>query len=415
MRCDDPLTAVRRVAACATIILLDAGAQGESYLSWGEHLQAVPWVPGQELGSWLDGLVARRPAGEAARAHHPGWCDFRGGAFVQLDYEAPATPPRAWLALGWVSWVDGRDLTFHGTPARCRQMRKDLEAPAAACPAVVLGCAPQPASTPAQYQVLIERVQALIAAGTLYQANLTTAFSARHEVAANGDLAAYVALAVLSPAPFAAFIRAPGRPSIISHSPECFLRGRGDDVCSVPIKGTRRRVPGTEVAVRADLMASRKDVAELTMIIDLVRNDLGRIAVAGSVQVAQRTAVMDLDYAHHLYGVVVARLPAGLGYGAAVAAAFPAGSITGAPKLQAMAELRRLETQPRGAYCGSFGWIGAHGCDLAVAIRTMTWDQTAIHVHAGGGIVADSHAAAEWDEVQVKAGTMLRALAGSHA
>ena len=414
MRSDDPLSAVRRVAAATTIILLDAGAQGESYLSWGEHLQDMPWVPG-ELGSWLDGLVARRPAANPAGAQHPGWCDFRGGVFVQLDYEVPATPPRAWQVRGWVSWSDGREPTFHGTPERCRQMRRELEAPPAACVAALLDGEPQPDCSAAQYQVLIRRIQALIAAGTLYQANLTTAFSARHGGVADGDLAAFLALAALSPAPFAAFIRAPGRPTVISHSPECFLRGRGDQVRSVPIKGTRRRVPGTEPAVRAALLASRKDLAELTMIIDLVRNDLGRIAVAGSVQVAQRTAVMDLDYAHHLYGEVVARLPEAIGYGAAVAAAFPAGSITGAPKLQAMAQLRQLETHPRGAYCGSFGWIGAEGCDLAVAIRTMTWDDSAIHVHAGGGIVADSQPAAEWDEVQVKAGTMLRALAGSHA
>jgi len=415
MRSDDPLTALRRVASAAAIVLLDGGSQGESYLAWGEHLRAVPWEPGRQLGAWLDGLVARRASPRPLSAQRPGWCDFRGGVFVQLDYEAPATPPRAWQALGWVSWQDGRDLTYHGTPERCRQMRISLEAPPAACAPATLRAAPQPACTAAQYQALIERIKSLITAGTLYQANLTLPFIARHRGTPDSDLATYLTLAALSPAPFSAFIRAPGRPSIISHSPECFLRARGDQLHSMPIKGTRRRVPGAEQAVRAELLASRKDLAELTMIIDLVRNDLGRIAVPGSVVVEEPAAVMDLSYAHHLYGVVAARLPASTGYGAVVAAAFPAGSITGAPKLQAMAQLRGLEAQPRGAYCGTFGWMGEAGCDLAVAIRTMTVDPSTILVHAGGGIVADSAAPAEWDEVQVKAGTMLRALAGSHA
>ena len=301
-------------------------------------------------------------------------------------------------------------MRLHGDEARCARMRQELAQPEQSCEPPRLLAPPLPGMPREEHQRLVEHIRAEIASGTLYQANLTLPFLARHGGQPHTDIGAFQALCTISPAPFAAFIRGPGRPTLISHSPECFLRAHDQELTACPIKGTRRRIAGREEQVRRELVDSHKDRAELTMIVDLTRNDLGRVAVPGSVVVAQAAAVIDLSYAHHLMGVVTARLPPDSGYGGAIHHGFPAGSITGAPKGQAMALLRTLEARPRGAYCGCFGWIGPHGCELAVAIRTMVIDDTTVQVHAGGGIVADSDPAAEWDEVQVKAATMLRAL-----
>jgi anthranilate/para-aminobenzoate synthase component I len=212
-----------------------------------------------------------------------------------------------------------------------------------------------------------------------------------------------------SPAPFSALLRDRQR-SVISHSPELFLALGGRTLVSEPIKGTRRR-GGDEARARADLLSSPKDRAELAMIVDLVRNDLGRVAEPGSVQVVEAARVMDLPYAHHLVARIRARLRAGLGLGEALGAAFPAGSITGAPKVRAMQIIDQLEAGPRGPYCGAFGWIDRSGdAQLAVAIRTLVLEGDQVRLDAGGGIVADSDPEAEWQEVRTKAAGMAAAL-----
>ncbi|HEX3133149.1 MAG TPA: anthranilate synthase component I family protein [Planctomycetota bacterium] len=249
-----------------------------------------------------------------------------------------------------------------------------------------------------------------MAAGDCYQANLAVPFRARLAPGRHRDLAAFLRLMASSPAPFAGFFRNPGRPSIISHSPECFLAQRGRQLVSVPIKGTRRREPGHEDTVRAELANAPKDAAELAMIVDLVRNDLGRVAVPGSVRVADAGHLIDLPYVHHRAARIEATMRDGLTLADAVLAAFPAGSITGAPKLRAMQILRELEGTPRGAYCGAFGWLGAHGGDLAVAIRTASISGDDLTFHAGGGIVWDSDPASEWDEVQAKVSGFAQAM-----
>ncbi len=253
-------------------------------------------------------------------------------------------------------------------------------------------------------------MQAYIAAGDIYQANLTVPFRATLQAGAHRDLALFLALAAASPAPFAAFFRGAGGRSVVSHSPECFLALRGGALASAPIKGTRRRVAGAEAATRAALLGADKDRAELAMIVDLVRNDLGRVAAPGSVRVASPARVLDLPYVHHLVARITARLAPGLGAGDAIRAAFPAGSITGAPKLRAMQIIAELEAGPRGPYCGAFGWLGGGDAELAVAIRTLVVDGDGVRLDAGGGIVADSVPAAEWDEVHAKAAAMAAAL-----
>jgi para-aminobenzoate synthetase component 1 len=181
---------------------------------------------------------------------------------------------------------------------------------------------------------------------------------------------------------------------------------------SEPIKGTRPRTQGKEAAVSAELLASVKDRAELAMIVDLVRNDLGRIAEVGSVAAAAEPSLMHLDYVHHTYYRVTAKPQAGTGVRDWLGASFPPGSITGAPKIEAMKLLQELEGVERGPYCGCFGWLGAGSCALAVAIRTMVIAGNRVRFSAGGGIVADSQPSAEWDEVLAKAARMMQALSG---
>ena len=180
-----------------------------------------------------------------------------------------------------------------------------------------------------------------------------------------------------------------------------------------PIKGTRARVRGAEERVRAELLASPKDRAELAMIVDLVRNDLGRIAEVGSVRVRGAAEVMDLDYVHHTLAEVLATPRSTRTSAIGLAASFPPGSITGAPKIEVMKLLQQLEGEERGPYCGCFGWLGQRSCALAVAIRTMVVQGAQVQFAAGGGIVADSQPLAEWQEVLAKASRMFSALGES--
>jgi anthranilate/para-aminobenzoate synthase component I len=331
--------------------------------------------------------------------------------FLQLDYEFPAVMPRVVVAPQVVRWdADGR-CTVHGIDdAVLTTMVDELSRSAPPPSPVALASALTPDWDGDSHGERVARIRDWIAAGDCYQANLAVPFRARLAPGRHRDLAAFLRLMASSPAPFAGFFRTPGRPSVISHSPECFLAQRGRSLVSVPIKGTRRREPGNEDAVRAELSTAPKDAAELAMIVDLVRNDLGRVAVPGSVRVADAGHLIDLPYVHHRAARIEATMRDGLTLADAVMAAFPAGSITGAPKLRAMQILRELEGTPRGAYCGAFGWLGAHGGDLAVAIRTASISGDDLTFHAGGGIVWDSDSASEWDEVQAKVSGFAQAM-----
>ncbi len=406
--------ALLRIADAATIVAL-CGRNGEAIVAWGDALEAVPWHPCAQLGAWIDASVpASAPAQAGAIPATEGWDGFEGGCLLALDYEAPESPPRAWRARAWVSWSGGGP-TFHGEPQRAERLRADLaRPPAVLAPPRLLGPL-APSLSQAAHARAVGEIKDYIARGDIYQANLTMSRRGRLAAAPHRDLACARALLAASPAPYSAVLRSPGRSTIVSHSPECFLRARGRAVRSSPIKGTRGRVHGAEEERRRELLASAKDRAELAMIVDLVRNDLGRVAVPGSVQVTAPVRLLDLDYAHHLVADVDARLRENFGYGAVVAAAFPAGSITGAPKLRAIDILAGLEQGRRGAYCGTFGWIGQTGMELAVAIRTILVDDDQVRLFAGGGIVADSDPEAEWEEACAKSAGMVRALGGAMA
>jgi para-aminobenzoate synthetase component 1 len=252
----------------------------------------------------------------------------------------------------------------------------------------------------------VERILDYLAAGDVYQVNLARRHVAR--IAAPGDaLALYQALSDVAPAPYGALLEADGA-TIISGSPERFLASSGDRIETRPIKGTRPRTPGGA----EELAAADKDAAEHLMIVDLERNDLGRVAETGTVRVDELGYVVELPALYHKVSRVSAKPRAGLGYGELLRAMFPGGSITGAPKVRAMQLIDELEPARRGPYCGAFGYFGANGAfDLAIAIRIGVLVNHELRVHVGGGIVADSDAAAELAETDVKAAGWVAALA----
>jgi len=246
-----------------------------------------------------------------------------------------------------------------------------------------------------------------IAAGDVYQVNLTRRLSAElSEEGRQADVAALgAALAEGNPAPFSAVVRLPGHGvHVASASPERFLSRDGAMVWSSPIKGTAR--------TEAELTA--KDRAENVMIVDLVRNDLGRVCEWGTVEVPSLLAVEHHPGLVHLVSTVEGRLRPGCGWADAIAATFPPGSVTGAPKLAALDHIARLEPCPRGVYCGAVGWVDGdrkRGA-LNVAIRTFWLEGEGIHFGTGGGITWDSTAAGEWEETELKARRLLRVASG---
>jgi para-aminobenzoate synthetase component 1 len=251
----------------------------------------------------------------------------------------------------------------------------------------------------AEFRRGVEAIRASIAAGDVYQVNLTRRLSA--PLPAGADVAALgAALAEGNPAPYSAVVRIPAAGCLVaSASPELFLGRDGDLVSSGPIKGTAPTPAGL----------TAKDRAENVMIVDLVRNDLGRVCEYGSVQVPALLALEHHPGLVHLVSTVTGRLQPGRGWADAIEATFPPGSVTGAPKLAALAHIARLEPVPRGVYCGAVGWVDAdrQRGELNVAIRTFWVEEGLLHLGSGGGITWDSDPADEWAEAELKARRLL--------
>jgi len=245
----------------------------------------------------------------------------------------------------------------------------------------------------------VDAIRASIAAGDVYQVNLTRRLSA--QLPKDADVAALgAALAEGNPAPYAAVVRLPRHGvHVASASPELFLRRDRDVVASSPIKGTAARPDGF----------LDKDRAENVMIVDLVRNDLGRVCEFGSVEVPALWAVEEHPGLYHLVSTVTGRLRAGCGWSDAIAATFPPGSVTGAPKIAALEHIARLEPVERGIYCGALGWVDAdrQRGELNVAIRTFWFHDARVHLGTGGAITWDSTPAGEWEETELKARRLL--------
>ena len=249
----------------------------------------------------------------------------------------------------------------------------------------------------------VRRIKDWIAAGDIYQVNLSQRFEA--SISGGSLFELYGALREASPAPMAAWLSLDGR-EILSSSPETFLKISGRGIETHPIKGTRPRFPDPDEDRRSayELQTSAKEISELVMITDLLRNDLGQVSEFGSVAVSEMLRLETLAQVHHLVSTVVGTLRPEISTLDALTACFPGGSITGAPKKRAMEIIRELEQAPRGVYCGAIGWLGFNGeSSFSIAIRTLIRENDRLVYQVGAGIVADSDPEKEYEETLHKA------------
>ncbi len=264
----------------------------------------------------------------------------------------------------------------------------------------------------ADYEAAVGRIIDYIHAGDIFQANLSQRFRATLP-AGVGPYAMYRRLRAVNPAPFAAYFNTGGT-QILSSSPERFVKLTGDAVEARPIKGTRPRgaTPAEDAALAENLMTSEKDRAENVMIVDLLRNDISKVCRDHSVAVPELCSLESYARVHHLVSAVTGTLRSGLGAVDLLRACFPGGSITGAPKVRAMEIIAEQEPTRRGPYCGALGFIGYDGAmDSNIAIRTLALKDGAAVFQAGGGIVADSDPAGEYEETLAKAEALFAAFA----
>jgi para-aminobenzoate synthetase component 1 len=253
-----------------------------------------------------------------------------------------------------------------------------------------------------EFVAAVERAQRYIRAGDIYQVNLS------HRLAAPCEISGwefFQQLSAASPAPFSAFLDC-GDCEIASSSPEQFLRMSGSQIITRPIKGTRPRDadPTRDAQLAYELQTSAKELAELVMITDLLRNDLGQVCEYGSVQVPELAKLEKFAQVQHLVSTIEGRLKKDVTHFAAFASCFPGGSITGAPKFRAMEIIDELEPISRGPYCGAIGYLGFNReSQLSIAIRTAVCARGKIYFNVGAGIVADSNPEAEYEETLAKA------------
>lgn len=275
----------------------------------------------------------------------------------------------------------------------------------------------------AEFIAAVERAQKYIRAGDIYQVNLSQRLTvgsplcddrtAQRAVPANFDgWELFQKLSAASPAPFSAFLDCEDF-QIASSSPEQFLRMSGSHIVTRPIKGTRPRDadPTRDAQLAYELQTNAKELAELVMITDLLRNDLGKVCEFGSVQTPEIAKLEKFAQVQHLVSTIEGRLRPNVTHFAALASAFPGGSITGAPKFRAMEIIDELEPISRGPYCGAIGYLGFNReSQLSITIRTAVCKDGLAHFNVGAGIVADSNAAAEYEETLAKAAGFLAAL-----
>jgi para-aminobenzoate synthetase component 1 len=362
---------------------------------------------------------------------------FVGGWVGYVGYEARSgverTPAPRPSPLGfpvlWLGWADAALLEAHATGRRFlvglgptrTAARRAADRLASRLARPVPPEPPEPPSArvvrvkpvlpPAVYRAQVAAVRRHVRAGDIFQANLSQRFEA-HGV---GDpLALFRRLVAEQPAPYMTYLDLGAGRAILSASPERFLEVRGARVATDPMKGTRPRgaTAAADRRLATDLAHSEKDRAELAMIVDLSRNDLARVCRAGSVRVVEARRLIAFARVHQAIGVVEGRLAPGRTRVDLLQAAFPPGSVTGAPKVRAMEVIDALEGEGRGPYCGAIGWFDAGGdMDLAVAIRTLLVAGRRGSYRVGGGVTLRSEPAAEWRETLAKGRGLAAALA----
>lgn len=456
----DVMAALRSFAGLPAPLLLDSALQRADVGRYS-FLTADPFefVRIQDVEYGDDPLAALRDKLAEFRSQRvPGLPPFQGGAAGLLSYELGGAwerlPVAAYdefqvpaLAVGIYDWVIAWDhvlgkawVISHGYPevdeqrrlrraeARAGEVLERLKHPPAEAPVIGSGsgfavgaenlCQQRPLPgqpglssdfSREQYLQAVSKTIEYIRAGDIFQANLSQRLLAS---APCGPIELYERLRRCNPAPFAGYFACDDW-AVASASPERFLAVRDREVETRPIKGTRRRgsLPEADLFTRDELRESEKDQAENVMIVDLLRNDLSRVCAPGSILVPQLCGVETYETVQHLVSVVRGRLAPEKGFWDLIAAAFPGGSITGAPKVRAMEIIAELEPTVRGAYCGSLFYAGFDGtADSSILIRTFTCRGGWVQCPVGGGIVAQSDPQAEYDETMHKAAGMLRAL-----
>ncbi len=337
-----------------------------------------------------------------------------GRRFERLPVQAAADIAVPDMAVGIYDWALLRNVAtgdwqlVHwgdkaGLAKRLAWLEQQQAEPA---PAFALQGSWQSNMSRAEYGEKFARIQEYLAAGDCYQINLTQRFSAPYQ---GDEWQAYCLLATANKAPFSAFIRLP-ESALLSLSPERFLLLDGRHIETKPIKGTRPRhpEPATDRQVARELAQADKDRSENLMIVDLLRNDIGRVSRPGSVSVPHLFTVESFPAVHHLVSTIHGELDARWQGVDLLRACFPGGSITGAPKIRAMEIIEELEPQRRTAYCGSIGYLSQHGrMDTSICIRTLIAEAGRLHCWAGGGIIADSDADSEYQETYDKVARIL--------
>jgi anthranilate synthase component 1 len=357
---------------------------------------------------------------------------FAGGWFLYLGYELaaevepslhlhedPLLPTafavRCPAAIIYDHQNDAATLVFEDDSVDIEQLQSDIDELSGQTPSLPASSATEveiavAEDDPSLYIDAVVRAREHIDAGDVYQANLSRQWS----VNITGELSSesvYESLCAANPAPFAGFVRWHDT-DIISSSPERLLCIRDGSASTRPIAGTRPRgdSQAADDDLSSELIAHPKERAEHVMLIDLERNDLGRVCEAGSVEVDEMMILESYAHVHHIVSNVRGTLRGDVTPGEAIAAVFPGGTITGCPKVRCMEIIDDLEGAPRGAYTGSFGYLNRDGSlDLNILIRTMVKRGDEISFRAGAGIVADSDPQAELDEARAKAEGMLRA------
>ena len=437
----DPLGTCVRFSGCPYLLFLDSSSQGigRGSLSRYSFLAADPVA------------ITRTPeaARNLLRSHRlaavPGLPPFQGGVAGYLAYEwgavaehvarrpadrfTPQIPDALFALYDWViawdhleekAWIvatgigeAGSERSDERATSRAAWVRDRLAAPPPAIQDHQAAATTPPRSNVerAEFEAAVSRIREYIAAGDVYQVNLSHRF---HAPFTGSPLALFRRLRARNPAPFGAYLEFGGT-SIASISPERFLRldGATREAEARPIKGTRARgsTAAKDAALARELVASEKDRAENVMIVDLLRNDLGKVCRPGSIAVPNLFALESHPTVHHLVSTVTGVLREETDGFDLLRAAFPGGSVTGAPKIRAMQIIAELERAPRGVYCGAIGYVSTTGAmDFNIPIRTIVLRDGSATFHAGAGIVWDSEPAAEYQETLAKARTMIEAL-----